>query len=273
VTTVKQRRHRLWALISVVLVLALAAGTLLPASQQASKTAHLWGGVLGAALFAFAIALGLRKRYLRLPLGSMSAWTTAHLWLGGAAFAVGLWHARFRPGSALGASLLVALLLVVVSGVVGVVMQSIVPRLMTSRLPDESPADDLGPVFAEHARSVDALIERTACEGAVSDEALAALRSFHDTTVVPFFRTPLSQHTLLAHEAEATLAFDALRAGVDTPLHPVIEQLRAICDEARLRAEEGRLRRSLQGWLWIHIPASVFALVLLIAHALSALYY
>lgn len=264
--TARQRRNRSLALGALALA---AAGALIGVDEGA----RLYQGLLAGALLILAMSLGLRRRFLRVPLGSMSAWASAHLWLGALALLFGLLHARFRAGSALGVALLVSLVLAVASGLVGVVLQSIVPRLMTSRLPAESPLDDLRPLFAEHEQRILSLLSRVQRERGQADAGHLTLRSFHQQSVAPFFRAPLSPYTLLTHEAEATLAFDALRGGVDAGLHAVVDEIRSICDETRVLAEEGRLRRTLHGWLWVHIPAATIAVVLALAHALAAAYF
>src|SRR5687768_9866382 len=181
------RRHRFWALLTAtLLVVALIAGALLE-SRTTLRAFRLHLGLVAALLFVFAVLLGWRRRRPALALGSLSAWTTAHLWLGTLSLSLALLHTRFRADSVVGVALLVCLALVVLSGFGGVLLQSIIPRLMTSRLPEESPLDDVLPLFVERARSVTELVERTCNGSAGSAAGRAALREFHSTSIAPFF--------------------------------------------------------------------------------------
>jgi hypothetical protein len=242
-------------------------------SPRVAQVLHFYCGVLAAALLSFAALLGLRKRLLRVRLGSMSAWAAAHNWLGASALVLGLIHAHFRIGSTISALLVVGLTLTVVTGIIGMAIQAVVPRLLTSRFADESPLDDFEPLFVEHWQDVKDVIARGSAGREPAEEGRALLERFHDDTLAPFFARPLSQSTPLAHEAEASLAFDALRGSVDAGLHEAVDRIRQIVSEARLRAEEGRHRRTLQVWLPVHIAAAVVTLALVIAHALAATYY
>jgi len=291
-------------LIGAPLAVAAALANVVVKDPAASRTLHLAFGVGAAATLCLAALLGLRKRMLRLRIGSVAAWTSAHNWLGGLSLFFALLHARFQLGGALSGALLGLLLLSVLTGGIGIAVQSVVPRLMTSRLPDESPSDDPKPVFAAHWRSVHEIVasacgvrpevedELRSLEKAcgirqawpskpramdsvmpLSIEGQAILGDFYRQKLVPFLRSPLSRKAKLANEADATLAFEALRGGVHPVFHDAIERIREICGEARYRAEEVRLRRFLEGWVLVHIPIAMMAFTLMIAHAFSALYY
>jgi hypothetical protein len=296
------RRNQVWATLSAPFVLGAAVVSAAAEGSRLAKGLYLGFGIAAALLVLLAALLGMRKRFLRWKVGSVAAWTAAHNWLGGLSLFFAVLHARFHAGSVLTATLLVLLTLTVLSGGVGVVIQSIVPRLMVSELPEESPRDDLRPVFAEHWRAIHDIIA-SSCDKRPAEEELLryeaacgilrrseasaggpvvlmnpvegqrALLGFYMTTVVPFFRSPLSRAATLSNEAEATLVFDALRGGVDPMLRGPVDRIRQICAEARLRAQEARFRRVLEGWVLFHIPLAMMALVLLFAHALAALYY
>ncbi len=262
---------------------------------------YLGYGIVAALLIVFAALLGLRKRLLRLRVGPVAAWVSAHNWLGGLALVLALLHARFQPGGVLTTALLALLVLTAVSGGVGVAIQSILPKLMTSRIAHESPHDDPRPIFAERWREVHEIVAAVCKERPFEDElrafesacgiglapasvqtvsgfpassfGYAALSRFYREAIVPFFRTPLSTRVLLANAAETTLAFDALRGGVDSRLHTDIDRIRAICDDTLQRAAEARYRRAMEGWRLLHVPLAMLTLVLLFVHAIAAIYY
>ncbi len=53
----------------------------------------------------------------------------------------------------------------------------------------------------------------------------------------------------------------------------VLRDLAQICNEVRLKVRQIRLHWLLHGWLLVHIPLSMALLVLMVVHAVMALYY
>jgi hypothetical protein len=99
-------------------------------------------GVLGGGIIVFEMLLWPRKSLLRgWRLGRTKGWMTAHLWLGLLTLPLLLLHGGFHfnlASSTLAAVLMWLLVLVVLSGVFGLVMQNLVPRLMLERVPAET---------------------------------------------------------------------------------------------------------------------------------------
>jgi hypothetical protein len=116
--------------------MALRANARVPGGTQAG----LLLGITAAALMIFASLLGARRRLLALPVGAMTGWRRAHVWLGGLAFVLALLHAGPRVGGPLGVALLVVLGLVSASGVVGVWIQAAIPRAIEEIAGDEHTA-------------------------------------------------------------------------------------------------------------------------------------
>ena len=257
-----RERNRRWAIACALLFVITAVALLVRPPHSSGTGVALACGIAAASTMIFAALLGLRKKLLRVRLGPISVWNRAHNWLGGLAFAFALFHSRFSTGGSLTTALMICLGLSALSGLFGALIQSILPSIMTSRLPDESSRQDLAPLFDEYRARIEELVQ-----------GKSALMNFHRQTVLPFLDAPRSPRAVLSSEAGATLAFEALRRQVDGELHEVVDRLGAICTEARHRADEVRLRRWLAGWELLHIPAALFALVLMIAHAFAALYY
>jgi hypothetical protein len=90
----------------------------------------IYGGV-GTFLMFFAGALGLRRKVRAWNVGRATTWLKGHIWLGLLSYPLILFHAGFRIGGALTLALLVLFTIVIVSGIFGLVVQAIVPRLMT----------------------------------------------------------------------------------------------------------------------------------------------
>jgi hypothetical protein len=87
-------------------------------------------GSAGSGIFVFECLLGLRKKYPASPLGRVQTWLRAHIWLGLLSFPLVLMHSGFRWGHGLAAALMWLLLIILVSGILGVALQNYLPRRM-----------------------------------------------------------------------------------------------------------------------------------------------
>jgi hypothetical protein len=126
-------------------------------------------GVLGGAIIGFEMLLWPRKYWWRRwRMGRTKLWMTAHIWLGLLTIPLLLLHGGFHfhlATSTLAAVLMWLLVVVVGSGIFGLVIQNIVPRLMLERVPAETIHSQidrvLGQYRSEAARLVDATCGRT----------------------------------------------------------------------------------------------------------------
>ncbi len=112
-------------------------------------------------LFEFALVVRktswfrARRTLLGIPLGTARAWMAAHIWLGLLAVPLVAMHAGFRFGGTLPALLAWTFIVVILSGVFGLVMQNVLPRFLTEAVPDEtiySQIDVVGRQFAADAQ-------------------------------------------------------------------------------------------------------------------------
>ncbi len=283
-----------WWRFSIVASAAAAAVFFLQPSASAGTGARLWLGVGAGALVVFASSLGLRKRFLRLRVGRVASWRSAHDALGFVALVMALLHCDFEASGTLAAALLASLITCVLLGLVGVFIQATVPRLMTSRLSDETASGDVGASLLEDWRLIHELVV-SACgpqphaaamlasaglsvdggDGApsASDGDRAAIATFYSDTIIDFLRAPRRVHSPLGTEAGATLAFDALRATVSTGVHDQLGEIERLCEDARGRRQERTFHRVLSRWQIAHVAIGAVVLILTIAHAVAALYY
>jgi hypothetical protein len=244
-------------------------------------------GVAGTLLMVFAGLLSVRKKSVRLRLGSLSWWLKGHLWLGLLSVPMIFFHAAFRWGGWLEIMLWIALGVVVVSGMVGLALQNVLPRLMKVQLPAEAIPDQ----FAERCRrlvlSADERIVAQCTPAVVqtamgssqqsaasaSSTPLEGLASFYFRSVRPFLgKEPLHDRVLATRE-QARQVFERVRATLPESCSATVDWLEQTCDERRQLALQERLFRWLHGWLKIHIPCSVALLVFTVVHVVTALYF
>lgn len=98
----------------------------------------LWFGAISLGVFIFAALLSLRKKIPLWRVGTVQRWLRAHIWLTLLTIPLILMHSGFRLGGPMTTLLMALYALVMVSGVYGLFLQHLMPRLMKERLPAET---------------------------------------------------------------------------------------------------------------------------------------
>ena len=145
------KTQRGWALFSLtvlagsgVVYVFYALG--LPQGPRGGSAIGLTFGVIGFGFMTFAALLGARKRVPTWRVGRAQAWMRGHLWLGFLVLPMILFHGGFHFGGSLTRVLMWLLIITVLSGVFGAVVQHYVPRVMTSDVPLETIYDEISHV-------------------------------------------------------------------------------------------------------------------------------
>lgn len=141
------RSHRTWLLVSGIL-LGLGAVCYAwyasgPAGVSGGSLPGLCFGIVGTAMMIFAGLLSARRQVPTWRIGSAKFWLKGHIWLGLLSVAFILFHAGFRWGGPVEIGLWLSTAVIVLSGVVGLALQQVLPGLMTSRVPRETFIDQL----------------------------------------------------------------------------------------------------------------------------------
>ena len=97
----------------------------------------------GTALIVFAGLLSWRKKYPASPMGRVSTWLRAHIWLELLSFLLILFHAHFSWGEGLASFLMWIFLIITGSGVFGLLLQNYLPRRMTELVPRETVYEEI----------------------------------------------------------------------------------------------------------------------------------
>jgi hypothetical protein len=268
-----KRAERVWQVFALASVAALSWWTV-TAHRQPSANGHhglvLALGWIGTALAIFAAALSIRKRLAYQGAGKMSAWLTAHIYIGiVAAFAI-FYHAGLRTGGPLSAWLLVFFSLTVVSGLMGWWFARKLPPLLTDM--EETPAilEDLLTVRAE---CLEGMLEQ-ASAGSPAFRALVEQRLLKETTswsrIFRFYR----RRSTLAQELPAFQKeyADAL-ASLPPPERRDFQRAAEYALRVNKMNAELFLQRVLRGWLTFHIVSTGTMFALAAVHIFTALYY
>jgi len=262
-------------------------------------------GFIGYGLMLFAGALGVRTRRPTWRFGRAETWLKGHVWLALLAYPLIYFHAGFAFGGPLTVALMVLFTIVTVSGLVGVVLQGILPRMMTERVPLETIFEQVDNVLNQIRGEADHVVKAVADPEQASVDAAAAtvgrrpppsarraqvraqigtasapteeaqaLREFYENEVRPYLYDRAGRAaSSLNSPSKAAVVFAQLRTRVPDELHHVVDDLQAICEERRqLRVQTG-LHYWLHAWLLVHVPLSIALLLLSAAHAVLALRY
>lgn len=163
----KLKLHRAWIILftgglilSIVALYDFDTGRLnFPGGS--STTGYLLG-VLAGLIIVFEILLWPRKKLLRRwRFGRVRTWMSAHIWLGLLTVPIAIVHAGFPWGGSLALVAIILLLVVVASGVFGLVLQQYIPRQMTNASPGESVYSQIDVVARQIVLEADALVSAT----------------------------------------------------------------------------------------------------------------
>jgi hypothetical protein len=279
------RSHRSWIVCTALAT--LLSGFLFwwldqqsPDPMTGGTTAGLWFGIAGTVLMVYAGLLSAHRRLARWPLLPRRSWMLkGHIWLGLLSFWLILCHSGFRWGGTLEKMLWVVFGLVVISGIVGLVLQKVLPRLMVERIAEETPYEQMPYVCRQLTRRAGQLAEALAPagfhkDGHLANTARSQLREYYESEIAPFLTLPAPAACVLHDSARAHERFAqylALPEFADD--RPKLEELEELCDQRRQIAVQERLHHWLHGWLLMHIPLSAALLILALTHIVMSLYF
>jgi hypothetical protein len=306
--------HRRWIVASVVLVVVATAVYVpyvrtAPNGPSGGSLPGLVYGTVGFAFMVFAGLLGARRRVPTWRIGRGTLWMRAHIWLGLVSFPLILFHGGFAFGGALTTVLMILFAVVWVSGIVGVILQQTLPRLMLTRVPLETVYEQIDSVVAQLLQESDTLVT-AACGPLPVATALApvderraggelatprpgqsrssprarpvalapvpethTLRETYLRDIRPFLDPRARPDGVLGMSSRAATLFRHLRTTLPAVLQETVTELESICDERRQLADQKRLHHLLHGWLLVHVPLSMALLLLGAVHAVIALRY
>jgi hypothetical protein len=245
-------------------------------------------GGIGAALILWLTALGIRKRAYGSSLGSLQGWVSAHVYLGLSLILIATLHAGFQVGWNIHTLAYVLMMLVIISGIVGVVAYL--------RFPEQLSANRAGLNAAQMLQEVDDLDQRA--ERLITNlpiEIGHAVRSAREHTRIGggtlaiLTSRDASQVELPAADGVIRLqANDSqnllldwlgtqLSRSTDGELSRRISDLINIVAARRVALRrlqrDARVRGWLEIWLYFHVPITFALLGALIAHVVSVFLY
>jgi len=128
-------------------------------------------GVVGGVIILFEVLLWWRKKVRTWRIGRAKVWMRAHIWLGLLCLPLLIYHSGFRMGGTLSSVLMILLLIVIGSGIVGLIFQQIIPQMMLNEVPAETIYSQIDRVVGQLAKEAERLVLATC--GAPEDAAAA----------------------------------------------------------------------------------------------------
>lgn len=228
-------------------------------------------GTIAAVIVLLLLWMGVRKRQYRSAPGSLVGWLSAHVYLGLALVVIATLHAAFEVGWNIHSLAYVLMLVVVVSGIYGVVVFSQLPRKITVNMG----SDTLSTLLLQ-INDLDREARRLALQ--LPDTInTAVLRSAQRTKVGGSWwrqlrgkqlRCPTQSAVQMLHTAP--IGYSAEAAAAHRALYAVMLRKQALVGRAR---RDVMYKARLQFWLYLHVPLSVALLAALTAHVLSVFFY
>lgn len=274
----------MWCVTCLILV-AVATGLYVPYANSAvhgatgNSIAGLLFGIAGTMAMLFAGLLAARKRIVSRKLGSISWWLKGHLWIGLVSVPLIFFHSGFRFGGLLEQLTMWCFLTVVISGVIGQILQQVTPRFMKTAAPQQAifeqlevAIDSLKKAADEQVLNVyDTLFVDVQQDGAESPDDF--LRAFYLRHVRTFLQLQFDPSSSLLNATQAQGIFATVREGIPSKMVPIALELESICNERRQLISQNKLQWIMHGWTLIHIPLSMSLLILTLVHVVMSLYF
>jgi hypothetical protein len=226
-------------------------------------------GAIATALILLLIFFAVRKRAYGARLGSLEEWCQSHVYLGLLVVAVVLAHSGFRFEDKVAIACLVAMGLVALSGLLGAILYTMVPRMLTE-VGSDPPPQDIASELNKLRKSMTRL----------ADGKSPALRKVHallDKEAKPIV---LAGWRILGGQFERSATDEKLKGLLRTVPAAEQEDLKRLLVIFRQHRElhqqlvsQQRYRNLLQLWLYVHVPLTVALVLLVAAHLFGVFYY
>lgn len=260
--------------VGLLLVVASIAAYVVanpPALRRGDTVVGYSLGVLSGLLMLWLLWFGVRKRRYASAGAPLRGWLSAHVYLGATLLILVPLHAAFIFGANLHTFAYVLLVLVILTGVVGVILYATVPEQMTQNRPGETMAD-----LRQRLADIDRRCSNLA--DVMPDEIVAAvLTSINETRIGGgiFRQLRGGDRNCGTTRAKATVA--AVGQSVPAKDQPALKLLLAELRTkellvARIR-KDVRLKAWLDAWLVLHVPLAFAATAAVAAHVFVVLYW
>jgi hypothetical protein len=228
-------------------------------------------GLVGLFGVAIVMTYPLRKQIYRRRAGALRYWMLAHVYIGAMAGVVLLLHSGASTGGVLTTLLYIAFVVVILSGVLGIVSYYVAPRIMTRIEGEPLLVEDLQERREElHIRSDQILAQS---QGWLKDE-------IRDRVYPRFFSRGFLWRQLSRRESLKAVVAQAREEFKERLTRLATEEERELLIEAVETAVTARridalllLHRSLRVWIPAHVISTALMLALMIVHIAQVVFF
>jgi len=244
-------------------------------------------GTIGALMILWFTYFGVRKRRYSSTLGTVQGWLSAHVYLGIALIIIVLLHSGFQFGFNVHTLALVLMVLVVASGLYGVVIYIRNPERISENRDGANRSelfDQLDDIDRRSRRVAETLpeefqelvstgISRTLLGGTVwarlrgKDQSQVVLKSSNGSEVVANAGQEAALDWLAEQQSRSS---DPEAAATIGELSALVRNKRKLL---RKLTEDMRLQATIEVWLYAHVPLTAGLLVALSVHIITVFMY
>jgi hypothetical protein len=269
-------RHKAFRWLKIALVLclvsALAYGLVdaQPRPNGGSPVGYALG-TIATLLILWLTMLGLRKRAMTRGRWSLKGWTSAHVYLGLSLIVIATLHTGFQFGWNVHTLAYALMMLVILSGIYGIVVYSILPEeLSVSR------GEMTRPQMIDAVMKLDRQLQLAAQPLANEDTAIISASIAQSPFKGGLFRRLSGRYPRCRTARALTLLRPRLVATVG-PGGEALEAVVALLERkaaalARIRRHL-RLKAMLEVWLYVHVPMTFALIAALAGHIVSVFFY
>ncbi len=170
-------------------------------------------------------------------------------------------------------------LTVIISGVIGQVLQHVTPRFMKTAVPQQAIFEQLEVAIGSLKKAADAQVLSVydtlfvEVDKDETDSPDDFLRAFYLRHVRTFLQVEVDPNSSLLNATQAEGIFATVREGIPSKMESVALGLESICNERRQLIAQNKLQWIMHGWTLIHIPLSMSLLILTLIHIIMSLYF
>lgn len=255
-----------WLWIALALSAISIAGYLMIDQKPRPNGGTWYGytlGTIGFGLILWLSLLGVRKRRINPGAWSLKAWTSAHVYLGLSLVVVGTLHTGFQIGWNVHTLAYVLMLLVIATGIYGVIVYATLPASLSANRKEMTRAQMLDALTA-----IDRQLESAAQPLARAEADLVIAALGQDV----FYGGALARLTGRYPGCMTARALRGMGTGSEAGERVIalLEKRRAQLRQIR---EALRIRALLEVWLFVHVPLTIALIAALTAHVISVFYY
>jgi hypothetical protein len=255
--------------LCIVAILAYLLIDVTPRHNGGSWYGYLLG-TIGAGLIVWLSLLGVRKRAITPGRWSLKGWTSAHVYLGLALIVIGTLHTGFQLGWNVHTLAYGLMMLVIGSGLFGIVAYARIPQAMSLNRAETTQAQML-----DTLRGLDRQIHESAQPLGAAHAAIVR-QSLENCDVAGSLRSRLTGlHPRCGNRAALRELRDELRQ--NPPDKDMLAQIVFLLErkEATLAQARRHIRYKtlLEIWLYVHVPATFALIAALVAHIVSVFFY